>query len=199
MLEAADKIDFDRMTPVPAGEPIPIMDFFRTELFFQPRLNPSGTHITALVSAGADRVGVIIYDLDTKKMENLYGLGDRDISTPFWLDDKRVIIGVSTDKHWFECIFAANVGRLGDCFPLVQYCSVRPVGIPDKNPLRPLFWIRSDLPDEKDRGVYAINTAVNSGPMIELRGRGGGQRGVVRGDGCPGEERAAPCMGIPQA
>ena len=169
-LQAGEKFDLDRITPVPASETIPVQDFFRPSLFYGPQLNPSGTRLSALVSAAEDRDRLIVYELDSKKMETVYGSGDRDIYAPVWLDDNRLVFSLAKEKHLGEGIFAANVGSLDRSFPLVQFCAVYLVGIPEKNRLRPLYWIRYDLPDGKDRGVYAINTSVNTGGMINLRG-----------------------------
>lgn len=54
-VSAAEKLDLDRLTLVPASEPIPVMDFFRPRILQEPKLNLSGTHIAAIITAGEDR------------------------------------------------------------------------------------------------------------------------------------------------
>ena len=51
-LSAAETLDLKRIAPVNDTEQIPIMDFFRPRLLQEPVLNPSGTHIAAIVTAG---------------------------------------------------------------------------------------------------------------------------------------------------
>jgi len=62
-LAAAPKFDLERVTPVPATEPIPTMDFFRPRVLSQPVLNPSGTYIAAVVTAGEDKHELQVYGL----------------------------------------------------------------------------------------------------------------------------------------
>ena len=49
-LSAGEKLDLDRVVPVPATEPIPVMDFFRPPLLQEPKLNRAGTHIAAIIA-----------------------------------------------------------------------------------------------------------------------------------------------------
>jgi len=61
--------DARRMSPVPAGQSIPIEDFFRPPLWIRPSLNPSGTHLAGLVDTGEDRYHLLTYDLKTQKTD----------------------------------------------------------------------------------------------------------------------------------
>ena len=64
---AADSIDLSRLTPVPADQPIPVVDFFRPPVLQDPKINPSGTHIAALVTGGSDKVQLLINELKSQK------------------------------------------------------------------------------------------------------------------------------------
>ena len=91
---SAGKLDLDRTTPVPASEPTPVMDFFRPLLLQQPALNPSGTHIAAIVTVGDDRHQLLVYDLKTQKVEQVGGVGE-DIYQVNWLNDRRLVFSLS--------------------------------------------------------------------------------------------------------
>ena len=85
---AEEKLDLKRITPVPAGEQIPITDFFRPWTMREPKLNPSGTHIAAITTVGEDRHQLFVYELKTKKGELIGGPGDKDIYEIHWLNDR---------------------------------------------------------------------------------------------------------------
>lgn len=57
----------ERMTPVPADETIPVIDFFRPQTLRNPRLNRAGTHFAALVSTPEDSWELASYDLEALK------------------------------------------------------------------------------------------------------------------------------------
>ena len=129
MASAAEKIDLERTKPVPATEQIPIADFFRPRLLQQPKLNPAGTHIGALISAGSDQYQLLVYDLKTQKPETLGGAGDKDVYDFNWLNDERLIFGFSSRKLYGMGLFAANVGRLATSYPLLQYYGANIIAI----------------------------------------------------------------------
>ena len=57
-LRGGQDYDLSRVTPVPPNEQIPLVDFFRPNVFESPSLNRSGTHIARLrreASPGATR------------------------------------------------------------------------------------------------------------------------------------------------
>ena len=168
-LPAREKIDLDRVVPVPADQPIPLMDFFRPLILQQPKLNLSGTHIAAIITAGDDRHQLMIYDLKTQKIEGAAGGGDKDIYECYWLNDRRVIFGLSAKKMYGLGLIAAEVGSLSDSYALVQYYGSRLVAVPPKNRLRPLVWNSYDgLENGKDLGVSAINTDIRAGKLVNL-------------------------------
>ncbi len=167
-VDAAGKPDLQRVTPVPATEPIPAADFFRPRLFSDPELNPSGTHILARVPLGEDRTGIAVHAIDTQKFETHEASGDRDIYAPFWIDDQRLVFSLAVEKHLGEGVFALNIDTMRS-YPLVQYCAVGLVGIPEANRRQPLYWVRADLENHDDRGVIAIDTSLDLGPPTNLR------------------------------
>ncbi len=170
-LPAAEKLDLDRITPVPASEPVPAVDFFRPALLQEPRLNPSGTHIAALVTAGEDHHELLVYELKTQQIERFSGgAGDNDIYQVTWLNDRRLVFGIAARKYAGLGLFAANVGDLRSCYPLLQYVGSVLIAVPPQNRLRPLVWIRSgSLNAGQGAGVVAtINTDIRSGKMTNI-------------------------------
>lgn len=172
-LGARERLDLERENPVPATEPIPIMDFFRPRLLQAPALNPSGTHLAALVSLGKDRHDLLVYDIEKKTLETLHGVGDHDIYSFTWLTDRRLIYMLASQKLYGLGMMAVDTGRLTDTHPLLQYCGAQLVGIPERNRLRPLVWMRSDSFDNgRDGGVGEINTDIRAGSITNLRAAG---------------------------
>ena len=96
-LPAAEKINLTRLDPVPATEPIPVSDFFRLPVLRNPAINSTGTHLAAIIAAGEDRSQLMIYDLAQKTVETLRGAGDKDINGFTWLDEQRLVAGLSGD------------------------------------------------------------------------------------------------------
>lgn len=165
---AADKIDLDRVTPVPADQPIPTQDFFRPRILSQPELNPSGTHLAAVITAGEDKRLLLIYDIAQDKIETLGGAGGKDIYNVDWLNDRRVIFHLSSRKMYGLGLMAADVGKLQQAYPVQQYNGSQLIAIPLKNPLHPLVWNRFELETGRDDGVVTLNTNIQSGHMVDL-------------------------------
>jgi acetyl esterase/lipase len=170
-LQADPAIDLKRITPVPAGEVIPVSDFFRPSLLQQPRLNPSGTYMAAIITAAEDRRQLLVYGLQNQKVEIVGGpIQDSDIYEFAWLNDQRLVFQVSTQKLNGVGLFAANIGALGDAYPLLQYYNTSLVAVPVKNRLRPLVWNAFDgLKAGQDLGVASVNTDIQAtGKAINL-------------------------------
>lgn len=166
---ATQKIDLERITPVPDGDPIPIADFFRPLLLQEPKLNPSGTYMAAIVTMQEDRHRLWVEELKTQKAENAFGSGDKDIYQVHWLNDRRLVFGLSTDKMYAMGLIAAEVGSLNSNHVLVQYYGSRLISVPLKAPLRPLVWNSYDSFDHgKDLGVASINTDLHGPKLIDL-------------------------------
>jgi dipeptidyl aminopeptidase/acylaminoacyl peptidase len=169
----AEKLDLDRTTPVPANEPIPVMDFFRPRILQQPKLNPSGTHIAAIITAGEDRHQLLVYELKTQRIEGVAGSGVNDVYEVNWLNDKRLVFSLSARKLYGLGLLAGEVGSIADSYALLQYYGSSLVAVPPKNRLRPLVWNRYDSLDvHRDLGVASVNTDIKSGKMINLVGAG---------------------------
>ncbi|HVU17062.1 MAG TPA: alpha/beta fold hydrolase [Candidatus Didemnitutus sp.] len=140
-LRAADKLDLDRDTPVPADQPIPVQDFFRAPIIDQPVVNPNGTHIVALVSSGVDHNAAIVYDLQTKSIEPL---GTRDIDSDIdwvdWLGNDRIGFRISFKKMSGTIYGSAKVGSLQiSAHPVLQGIGAAEIAIPPGDRIHPLF------------------------------------------------------------
>jgi len=171
-LEAAEPIDLNRIDPVPATETIPIQDFFRPAMLQQPKLNLTGTHIAALITAAEDKHSLMVYELATQKMEWANGSGDMDIYDFHWLNERRLIFQLSARKLYGLGLFAAELGDVAHAYPLLQYSGASLVAIPPHNRLKPLVWNRYDFETGKDLGVGVINTSVRSGHFVNALSAG---------------------------
>jgi dipeptidyl aminopeptidase/acylaminoacyl peptidase len=169
---AAPQLDLDRVTPVPADQPIPTQDFFRPRVLTQPTLNRAGTHIAAVITAGEDKHQLYIHDIANEKFEVLGDGGAREIYNVSWLNDSRVIFHVASRKMYGLGLLAANVGNLDRAYPVRQYSGSSLVSIPLKNPLFPLVWNRYDFETGFDEGVAIINTNITTGTMVDLTAAG---------------------------
>jgi hypothetical protein len=166
---SAAKLDLERVTPVPADQPIPVIDFFRPHLLQDPKLNPSGTHIAALITAAEDKHQLLVYELKTKKIETAGGFGDQDIYQVNWLNDSRLVFKVSTRKMYGLGLLAGDVGSLGESYPLLQYYGAILIAVPPKNRLHPLVWNRYDaLETGRDLGAATIDSNGHKGGLIDL-------------------------------
>lgn len=166
---AAEKFDLKRITPVPDTEPIPVVDFFRPQLLSQPQLNPSGTHIAAIVTVAEDQHQLLVYDLKTQKIETVGGIGDKDIYQVSWLNDQRLVFSLSQEKKYGLGMLAAEVGALDRVYPLLQYYGSSVIGVPRKNRLQPLVWNRWGGDNGRDGGVVEVNTnKIGSGSGARL-------------------------------
>lgn len=175
----------DRLTPVPETEPIPIIDFFRPNLFVHPRLNPAGTHFAAIYSVGDDRRDLVTMDLTTKKMGRLTGGGEYDVAHFNWLNDQRLLFSIIKDKLYSVGLFAVSLDRFGGAYPLQRYNVVIPVGFPRARPTEVIIWIKNSAKDHAaDGGVFRIDTRKKSfdskDASIALSGDDGLRALVVR-------------------
>lgn len=168
-MHAFAKIDLTRISPVPADQPVPVQDFFRPAILQQPSLNPSGTHIAAIVTAANDRHQLLVYDLKAQTTEFASGSGDKDIYSVTWLNDSRLIFNLATRKMYGIGLMAANIGELQKYYPLLQYYGTSLIAVPPKNRLRPLVWNRSDFEaGGKDVGTAVVNTDIRGGKILNI-------------------------------
>jgi acetyl esterase/lipase len=160
---AATKLDLDRVTPVPATEPIPVQDFFRPPLFSDPKLNSSGTHFAALVDT-EDHTAMLVYDLTKKRLTVINGSKSKDVDSIAWLDQTHLLSSVLSEKLYAEGLFITDVTDLRESYPVLDYSATSLVGVPVKTPLRPLVWIyRNAYDDGNDMGVVQIDTSKRLG------------------------------------
>jgi dienelactone hydrolase len=180
-LAADDRIDLKRITPVAPTEEIPVADFFRPAMLQEPKLNPSGTHIAAIITAAEDRHQLLVYELKTQKVEIVGGPGDSDVSQVNWLNDRRLVYQLSKNKLYGIGLFAADVGSLDESYPLLQYYGSSLVGIPTDNRLRPLVWNRWDgIQLQRDLGVAEVDTDIHStGKAVNLIAAGADWSGAM--------------------
>jgi dipeptidyl aminopeptidase/acylaminoacyl peptidase len=169
---AAPQFDWERVTPVPATEQIPTMDFFRPRLLSEPVLNPSGTHVAAILTAGDDKHELLVYKIEDRTIETVGGPPGKDIYHVHWLNDSRLIFGLSSRKLYGIGLMAADVGKLNEAYPLLQYYGSRIVSIPLKSRLNPLVWNRYDFETGKDLGVSKIDSGPGTGGVIDLLAAG---------------------------
>jgi len=168
-LAAAEKIDLERRTPVSANEPIPIADFFRPAFLLEPKINPAGTHVAALLATGEDRHRLIVYELGTTKLEMFDAGGESDTYNVNWLDDHRVVFGIGLYKTYGAGLYAADVGRLRDYYPLLQFVGSRLIAVPQANRTRPLAWLAAgSLNTGKEGEVVVVNSDIRTGQSFNL-------------------------------
>lgn len=153
----------ERMTPVPANEPIPIVDFVRPPLFSSPELNPAGTHFAASTTVSVDRTEIVVGEIGTKKLQRLHGPGKRDIRDVDWLGDDQVIFSLVVDNRYSEGLYVAPVSELRRAYPVDHRNVDRVLSSPRATPHRPLVWIQKSAFDRgNDMGVVQIDALVAS-------------------------------------
>ena len=168
---AAQSIDLKRVTPVPANETIPILDFIRPSLMERPVLNPSGTHIAALVSFNEDQRRLLVYDLKTQQPELGGGDAEEDISQVHWLNDRRVLIGIALLKRGEVGLYVGNVPGLSRFYPMLQYVGATLVAVPPADRLHPLLWLHSHSMNAGNSGeAVNVDTNIQSGKLVNLLG-----------------------------
>jgi dipeptidyl aminopeptidase/acylaminoacyl peptidase len=169
-LLAADKIDLERTTPVPADQPIPTQDFFRPRALSQPKLNRAGTHIAALIAADEDKNMLLVYDIATTKTASLAFRGLRDIYNISWLNNSRVLFHLSSRKMYGLGIMAADINNITEAYPLQQYSGSSLISIPLNKPTHPLIWNRHDIENQRDTGIVSVDSRNRSAPIVDLTG-----------------------------
>lgn len=160
---AAAKNDYslERTTPVAADEPVPTVDFFRPALFRDPKINDAGTRFAALITAGADRQELLVYDLEKSTFDGLRGVGKKDIHSVNWLDDDTLLFSVRSEKHYAEGLYVVDAGDLTSSYFLDLHNVAFMVARPENNRRHPIVWIpHSAYNNGRDGGLVQINTKV---------------------------------------
>ena len=172
-LAMADKLDLDRITPVLANQTIPVMDFFRPPILRDPWLNPSGTHIAAIIAAGEDHTSLMVYELKTKKIETVGVRGDSDIDWVSWLNADRFVYGVSVKKLGSFALCAGVVGALNESFPLLQNVGATLVAVPPNDRTHPLLRLPPKTSNTGRYGeVVTANAKLRRGSLMDTSGGG---------------------------
>ena len=170
-LPLAAKVDLSRETPVPATEQVPVVDFFRPPILWEPQLNLAGTHIAAILNTAEDHSELIVYNLQTQVFDRLGAHGRDDIDTVRWLDSKRLVYGISVTKLADTGLIAADVGSLQDAYPLIQFVGSYLIAVPPKDRLHPLVRLAAQSGNTGKYGeVVTINTDINTGKIVEMVG-----------------------------
>ncbi|HEY1764352.1 MAG TPA: prolyl oligopeptidase family serine peptidase [Opitutaceae bacterium] len=153
--------DLSRDTPVPGNQQIPVADFFRPGLLNNPRLNPSGTSIAALVHAGSDHQLLMVYDVKTQKVQVLGPHADVDVTGFTWLNDKRLAYLVASQKLYGLGLFGTEISDLGDSYPILQYYGSEIIAVPRSERPSLLVWNRMNQLQSPwvDQGVALINSS----------------------------------------
>jgi len=168
-LVASEKFDLNREVPVPANEPIPLLDFFRPEIMQSPKLNPSGTHIAAIVGTADDHTQLMVYDLKKQAIEMVGARGDSDIARVDWLNNERLIYSISVKKIAGIGLFVGDVGALSNAAPLLQYVGSTLVAVPPDDRTHPLVRLAENSLNTGAYGVVArLNTDVKQGKILDL-------------------------------
>jgi acetyl esterase/lipase len=168
-LARADKLELDRNVPVPENQKIPTADFFRVPLLFSPAVSPDGKTIAARVMTTTNNIGLLTYDIASKKFETLGLPENEDVGYYGWLGSERLFYFVSVDKLWGRGVFAVNLKSFPRSYPIFQYEGAAIVGIPQKTPTFPLLWLTSDTANNgQDEGVVVANTNVQSGNAVGM-------------------------------
>lgn len=170
----AEKLDLDRITPVPANEPIPVMDFFRSDLMSQAALNLPGTQIAALVPGTGDHTNLIIFDLKTKQKSVIPGgRGDSDVNMVRWVDANSYIYGIDYHEMGATVLNAGKVGRMDDAYPLIQDVTASIFAFPPNDRTHPLATLASHSPITGNYSeVVTLDTTVASGKQLDWSGNG---------------------------
>jgi dienelactone hydrolase len=142
VLPAAVKIDLKRVTPVPADKTIPIQDFFRLSALQEPKLNPAGTHIAALMSPiGQDKFVLTAYELASGKTETVGGVLQQEVYDFTWLNNERLVYQLGDKKLYAVGLMAVELGRFRNNYPVQAYNGARIIGIPPDKRHQPLLQI----------------------------------------------------------
>lgn len=162
---AAEKIDFNRTTPVPADQPVPVQDFLRLATFINPVLNDAGSHVAALFPTSPDTTGLVVVDLTRTDAKPLTVAlpGERSVSSVDWLSDDRLTFRGSAIEGWETSMFTADVSRALNYYPVLEGVHATLVSASDARQLRPLYMMRSDIAEGNGRRghVVEVNTDIN--------------------------------------
>lgn len=168
---AADSIDLSRLTPVPADQPIPVVDFFRPPVLQDPKINPSGTHIAALVTGGSDKVQLLINELKSQKTDFASGPNDVNVTSFNWLNDHRLMYSLGAPARGNLGLLTVDLEQIKRSYPLMQAYNEVLLSIPKDDRTRPVVWPSYDgLDTQKQLGVAVLDSNNRTGQFVDLSG-----------------------------
>jgi dipeptidyl aminopeptidase/acylaminoacyl peptidase len=171
-LPLAAAVDLSRETPVPANQQVPIVDFFRPPILWEPQLNLAGTQIGAILNTAEDHTELIVYDMQTQKFDRIGGHGQDDIATFVWLDSSRLMYSVRRKAAGgLQGWIAADVGSLNLAYPVIQFVGSYLIAVPPGDRLHPVVHLSANsLNSGKYGEVAVIGTDRFRGQIVELAG-----------------------------
>lgn len=165
----AEKLDLDRIAPVPANQPIPVLDFFRDPFMSVPVINPAGTHIAAAVAAGEDHTKLMLYELATKKINLVSGRGNTVIEQVFWLNAETASFGISYKKDGSYILCGLDIRKPDDAYPILQNINTWLLAIPPADRLHPLVRIGRYSPLTGKYGeVMTVDAKFRTGKIMDV-------------------------------
>ena|GEM_PF-301621 len=171
--------DLLRETPVPADQPIPVSDFFRSPEFRSPRLSPDGKHYAAIVTVDGATQALLVGAIDTGKFGKVDPAASKDVYWFDWATADRLLYKLSTDKHYARGIYTARVPSVSaiSTFPIERYSSTLILSYPRATPTKPLVWVIRNAYEMEgpDRGVVQIDADRS---LIKDRDEHPGMRGA---------------------
>lgn len=163
--------------------PIPAADFFRATQFSEPSLNPSGTHLAAIIDDKnhPDHSIVLVYDIKSGQKRVINAWGDRDVYDPVWLDDTHLMLSQGDEKRYAEGMFVTDVTNKSHTYVVARMCVAYLVGVPLAKPMRPIVWvIRDGYNEGMDSGPMKIDA---NRPVVEERSGSGVMGASIPGGG----------------
>jgi len=151
------RLDFERLTPVAADEPVPIQDFFRPPRFGKPALNPAGTAIAAEGDTGSGQLALLVGDLGQPTLRPVRFYKDEDVEWFSWLDDSRILTSLVGEKRFPRALYVTHAATLRT-YPIARYSATALIGVPTREPLHPLLWVYHNATDSgRDLGVIQVD------------------------------------------
>ena len=171
-LALAAKVDLSRETPVPANEQVPIIDFLRPPILWDAQLNLAGTHIGAILNTAEDHTELMVYDIQSQKIDRIGGHGQDDIYAFNWLDSKRLIYHMRAKAAGGgQGMIAAEVGALDKAYPLIQFVGSGLIAVPPGDRLHPVVHFAANSMNTGKYGeVAVIGTDRARAQIVELVG-----------------------------
>ena len=151
--------ELNRIVPVPAGQQIPIIDFFRPGMFRQPDLNHAGTRLAAIVSNTLATEDLVLVSLRDNSMDRLSVDETQDVYTYSWLTDDRILFNTSAGGTIHEAneLRVVQVDHPSGSYPISRFGGVELISVPIDDRLHPLLWVAYSPFGEENIGAVRVN------------------------------------------